>query len=68
MQFDSDSSDTDSTIHEDYLDQELDEDIPVHLVWLQPDNLWAFLLISQLPLPLQFLQEDSPFLLTFFWN
>ena len=33
MQFDSDSSDTDSTIHEDFLDQELDEDIPVHLVW-----------------------------------
>ena len=33
--FDWDSSDSDSTIHEDYLDQEqeLDEGIPVHLVW-----------------------------------
>ena len=28
QQFDSDSS-----IHEDFLDQQLDEDIPVHLVW-----------------------------------
>ena len=33
QQFDSDSSDSDSSIHEDFLDQQLDEDIPVHLVW-----------------------------------
>ena len=33
QQFDSDSSDSDSSIHEDFLDQQLDENIPVHLVW-----------------------------------
>ena len=31
--YDSDSSDSDSSIHEDFLDQQLDENIPVNLVW-----------------------------------